>query len=110
MEENKVILPMSEYEELKRCREDMRAAIEELKKDCKERGFYVEYKLIFNDYRNPCPFDVSRINIISKDDVLNAAADEIERLSRGIKEKDDEINRLLGRSLWRRILNREGKK
>ena len=110
MEENKVILPMSEYEELKRCREDMRAAIEELKKDCKERGFYVEYKILFNGYNSTFPSNESRINIISKDDVLNAATDEIERLSRSVKEKDDEINRLLGRGLWRRILNREGKK
>lgn len=110
MEEKKVILPMSEYEELKQCREDMRAAIEELKKDCKERGFYVEYKLLFNGYYNPYPFNESRINIMSKDDVLNAAADEIERLSRSVKEKDDEINRLLGRGLWERILNSEGKK
>ena len=106
-----VILPWDEYQELLKEGEALKIAKEELEKDCKERGLYVEYimyfyeQLTFSERRiNP------RLNIYSKDTVLEAAAKEIDRLSNLAKsieeEKNEEIARLKNRNLWKRIINK----
>jgi hypothetical protein len=112
-EEKKVILPWDEYQELLKEGEALEIAKEELEKDCKERGLYVEFNAYFYEQFysllekciNP------RLSIVSKDAVLEAAAKEIDRLSNLAKsieeEKNEEIARLKNRNLWERIFNKE---
>lgn len=108
----KVLVPWDEYQELLMEGEALKLAKEELEKDCKERGLYVQYSLYF--YEELYPLLEKRINprlsIVSKDAVLEAAAKEIDRLSNLAKsieeEKNEEIARLKNRNLWQRIINK----
>lgn len=114
MEDNtkKVILSWDEYQDLLKDGEALKLAKEELEKDCKERGLYVENIMYF--YEQLTFFERSinpRLNIYSKDTVLEIAANEIDRLSNLVKsiveEKNKEIARLKSRNLWQRIFNKD---
>ena len=116
-EEKKVILPWDEYQGLLKDSEALIDAKEELRKDCKERGFYVETKLVFYNgsfYEGPLQDLNPRLSITSKDETLEAAQEEIERLSKNAKrlseqleEKERAIEHLKCRNLWKRILNKD---
>ena len=112
-EKKKVILPWDEYQELLKEGEALKLAKEELEKDCKERGLYVQYNAYFYEQFYPLlEKRISpRLNIVSKDAVLGAAAKEIDRLSNLAKsieeEKNKEIARLKNRKLWERIINKQ---
>lgn len=111
-EEKKVILPWDEYQELLDDRKALKEAREELKKDCKERGLYMETKIIFDKdgfLNNPLECVSPRTNIISKDEALKAAQKEVDRIAHSaktiIEAQDKRINRLINRNLWNRIIN-----
>ena len=111
-EQKKVLVPWDEYQELLEEGEALKIAKEELEKDCKERGLYVQYNAYF--YEQYYPLLEKRVNprlsIVPKDAVLEAAAKEIDRLSNLAKsigeEKNEEIARLKNRNLWQRIINK----
>ena len=114
-EGKKVIVPWEEYQRLSTAMDDVVRAREELAKDSKERGFYVDTTMIFTDYGTVCsPLYRTKnlINIVSKDEVLEAAQKEIDRLStlaeslsRQLDEKERTIERLKSRRLLARIFN-----
>ena len=115
MEDNtkKVILSWDEYQDLLKDGEALKLAKEELEKDCKERGLYVENIAYFYGEFYPLPEKRlnPRLNIYSKDTVLEAAAKEMDRISNLAKsieeEKNKEIARLKNRNLWQRIFNKD---
>ena len=116
-EQKKVIVPWEEYQGLLKDSESLKEAREELKKDCKERGTYMEYK-IFLSADNLTGIshvleDSARISIISKEESLKKAQDEIDRLLALVKNVKDiaeqhekTIDRLRNRNLWERIFNK----
>ena len=116
-EQKKVIVPWEEYQGLLKDSESLKEAREELKKDCKERGTYMEYK-IFLSAGNLTGIshvleDSARISIISKEESLKKAQEEIDRLSGAVKNVKDiaeqhekTIDRLRSRNLWERIFNK----
>lgn len=111
-EGKKVILPWDEYQGLLDDREALKEAREELRKDCKERGLYVETKIIFdkdNLLSDPLVCVSPRTNIISKDEALKVAQQEVDRIARSaktiIEAQNRRINRLINRNLWNRIFN-----
>jgi len=120
-DEKKVLVPWDEYQELLKEGEALKIAKEELEKDCKERGLYVQYNVYFYEQLYPLlekhinplleKYINPRLSIVSKDAVLEAAAKEIDRLSNLTKsiekEKNEEIARLKNRSLWERIFNKK---
>lgn len=110
-EQKKVLVPWDEYQELLKDSKDLKEAIEELKKDCKERGTYIEYK-IYLGISHICS-DIPRLSIISKEESLKKAQNEIDRLSAMVKNFKDiaeqhekTIDRLRNRNLWERIFNK----
>ena len=107
----KVLVPWDEYQELLKDSEALKIAKEELEKDCKERGLYVEHIMYFYEqftFSEKCINP--HLNIYSKDTVLEAAAKEIDRLSNLVKsieeEKNEKIARLKNRNRWQRIINK----
>ena len=118
-EEKKVLVPWDEYQGLLKDSETLKEAKEELKKDCKERGLYMEYlvtltidslsgiKYVGNSKTNLSP----RLSIISKEAALNEAKSEIDRLSNLLKyiteQYEGTIERLKNRNLWERIFNKK---
>jgi len=129
MEGKKVIVPWEEYQDLLKDREALNVAREELRKDCKERGLYVELNYTrqrYPDFFNPSDTDEEfwepLLNILSQEGVLKEAQKEVENAfkeaqemtrcafleaKRMVEEKEAEIKRLRERSLWDRILNKE---
>ena len=115
-EEKKVLVPWDEYQGLLKDGEALKDAREELKKDCKERGLYVETKLTIyygNFLDGPLQDINSRLSIVSKDEVLKAAQEEIDRITliaKNLKEQVEEmektIDRLMKRNLWQKIFNK----
>lgn len=110
-DEKKVLVPWDEYQGLLKDSEALKEVKEELKKDCKERGLYVEHFMYFYEQFTFFEKRINpRLNIYSKDTVLEAAAKEIDRLSNLAKsieeEKNEEIARLKNRNLWQRIINK----
>ena len=106
----RVILPWNEYQGLLKDGEALKEAREELKRDCEERGLYVETKVVVYSggfYDGPLQDINPHLNIASKDEVLKAAQEEIDRLSVAAKDLLDENRRLRGRNLWQRIINKE---
>lgn len=107
----KVLVPWDEYQDLLKDSEALKEAKEELKRDCKERGLYVETTLYWPRYDS---FDErllrSRLDIFCKDEVLELAQKEMDRISLAAKdmveEKERTIDRLLKRNLWQRIINK----
>ena len=116
-EEKKVILPWDEYQDLLKDGKALEVVREELKKDCKERGLYVETKAAVYSggfYDGPLQDINPRINIASKDETLKAAQDEIDRMAlvaKNFKERVNQlektVNRLKNRNLWDRIFNKK---
>ena len=116
-EEKKVILPWDEYQGLLKDGDALKEVREELKKDCEERGLYVETKTVFYQggfFDGPLQDLNPRISIASKDEVLKAAQEEIDRmtlvaknLNGQVKEMEKTVNHLMKRNLWQRIINKE---
>lgn len=115
MDDKKVLIPLEEYENLLKDKEAYVKIAEELKKDCKERGLYVDmtidlygYDAFFDRYREG-GFD-PRFRVISNDTALNLADKEIERLSKLLKEKsdyaklmEDKVRLMSTRNAWQRL-------
>ena len=116
-EEKKVILPWNEYQDLLKDGEALKEAREELKRDCEERGLYVETKVVVYSggfYDGPLQDINPRINIASKDEVFKAAQEEIDKialqakyLNGRVKELEKTIDHLKNRNLWDRIFNKK---
>lgn len=116
-EQKKVLVPWDEYQGLLKDSEALKEAREELKKDCKERGTYMEYKIYLsteNFIGIPCNSpDKPHLSIISKDESLKKAQNEIDRLSEMVKnikniaeQHEKTIDCLRNRNLWERIFNK----
>lgn len=115
-EGKKVIVPWDEYQGLLKDSEALKKAREELKKDCKERGLYVETNFVVYSggfFEGPFEDINPRLNIASKDEVLKAAQEEIDRIASSVKYLDgrvkelkEDIDRLTKRNLWQRIINK----
>lgn len=120
--EKKVLIPLDEYEELVRTKEDFKKLREEFEKDCEERGLYVKHELVF---RPSILFGCStteevvkelapRLTIYTKDEVLQEAQKEMERISSlseafvrdKSEEAEAEVARIKKRNLWQRIWNK----
>ena len=120
--EKKVLIPLDEYEELVRTKEDFKMLREEFEKDCEERGLYVKHELVF---RPSILFGCStteevvkelapRLTIYTKDEVLQEAQKEMERISSlseafvrdKSEEAEAEVARIKKRNLWQRIWNK----
>lgn len=113
----KVLVPWDEYQDLLKDSEALKEAREELKKDCKERGVYMEYKIYLSTENltgisHICS-DMPRLSIISKEEGFKEAQNEIDRLSGAVKNVKDiaeqhekTIDRLRSRNLWQRIINK----
>lgn len=116
-EEKKVILPWDEYQGLLKDGEALKEAREELKKDCEERGLYVETKTVVyygGFFDGPLQDINPRLSIASKDEVLKAAQEEIDRmalvaenLKERVVEMEKTIDRLEKRNLCDRIFNKK---
>ena len=112
MDDKKVLIPLEEYENLLKDKEAYVKIDEELKKDCKDRGLYIEVTVDlygYDSYHEKLGLD-PRVKIISKDAALEAAAGEIERLSKLLKEKadyaklmEDYVRLMSTRNLWQRL-------
>lgn len=115
MDDKKVLIPLEEYNSLLEDKEAYRKIAEELKKDCKERGLYVDITLDLYAYdsfiRNyeEAGFE-PRFRVISNDAALNLANEEIERLSKLLKEKadyaklmEDKVRLMSTRNVWQRL-------
>ena len=115
--EKKVLISLAEYEELVQTKEDFKKLREEFEKDCKKRGLYVKHELVF---RPSIIFGCSttdevvkelapRLTIYTKDEALQEAQKEMERISatynNALLEKDKEIEKIMNRSLFERIFN-----
>lgn len=113
----KVLVPWDEYQGLLKDSEALKEAREELKKDCKERGLYVEAKFVVYSggfFEGPLQDINPRLNIASKDEVLEAAQEEIDKIALQakyldglVKELKEDIDRLKKRNLWQRIFNKK---
>lgn len=116
-EEKKVILSWDEYQGLLKDSEALKEAREELKRDCEERGLYVETKFVVYQggfFDGPLQDINPRLGIASKDETLKAAQEEIDRMAlvaKNFKERVEEtektIDRLTKRNLWQRIFNKK---
>ena len=116
-EEKRVILPWDEYQGLLKDSEVLKEAREELKRDCEERGLYVETKFTVYQgsfFDGPLQDINPRLNIASKDETLKAAQEEIDRMAlvaenfkERVEEMEKTIERLTKRNLWQRIINKE---
>lgn len=116
-EGKKVLVPWDEYQGLLEDGKALKVAREELKKDCEERGLYVETKLVvyISSFSNGSLQDLNpRLSIASKDEVLKAAQEEIDRIALQAKNLDEQvkqlektIDHLKNRSLWDRIFNKQ---
>ena len=124
--EKKVILSLEEYEKLKADSEALTLAKEELKKDCEERGYYINMNILlfhenrYDFYGTYYPSYNARfldekppLNIISKDETLKLAQARIEELERHDKalleetrELEAKIKELHNRSLFQRIFHK----
>ncbi len=115
-EGKKVILPWDEYQGLIKDSEALKDAREELKRDCKERGLYVEAKAVVYSggfFDGPLQDIDPRISIASKDEVLKAAQEEMDKialqakyLDGRVKELEKTVVHLTKRNLWQRIFNK----
>lgn len=116
-EQKRVLVPWDEYQELLKDSEALKEAKEELKRDCEERGLFVETKLTIyygNFLDGPLQDINPHLSIASKDKTLKAAQEEIDRMAlvaKNLKEQVEEmektIDRLTKRNLWQRIFNKK---
>ena len=112
----KVILPWEEYQGLLDDREALKEAREELRKDCEERGLYVETKFVVYSgvfFDGPLQDINPRLGIASKDEAFKAAQEEIDKialqakyLDGRVKQLEKTVNRLTKRNLWQRVINK----
>lgn len=106
-DERKVLIPMSEYNELIECKQALKDAKDELKKDCKERNLYVEIQVYWNEASGLFDRKINpRLNLMSKEEALATAQDELYRLGYVNKELKDEIDRLKNLKLFDRIFKK----
>lgn len=113
----KVLVPWDEYQGLLKDSEALKEAREELKRDCEERGLYVETKFAVYQggfFDGPLQDINPHLGIASKDETLKAAQEEIDRMAlvaKNFKEQVEEmektIDRLTKRNLWQRIFNKK---
>ncbi len=113
----KVILPWDEYQGLLKDSEALKEAREELKRDCEERGLYVETKFVVYQggfFDGPLQDINPLLGIASKDETLKAAQEEIDRMAlvaKNFKEQVEEMKKtidcLTKRNLWQRIFNKK---
>lgn len=115
MDDKKVLIPLEEYESLIKDKEAYIKIEKELEKDCEERGLYVKitldlvgYDNFFNAHKDE-GFD-PRFRVISNDTALILAYEEIERLSKLLKEErqysknmEDKVRLMPTRNLWQRL-------
>ena len=116
-EGKKVLVPWDEYQGLLKDGEALKEARKELKRDCEERGLYVETKVVVYSggfYDGPLQDINPHLNIASKDEVLKAAQEEIDKialqakyLDGRVKELEKTIDHLTKRNLWQRIFNKK---
>jgi hypothetical protein len=116
-DEKKVILPWDEYQRLLKDGEALKEVREELKRDCEERGLYVETKVVVYSggfYDGPLQDIDPRISIASKDEVLKAAQEEMDKialqakyLDGRVKQLEKTVDHLKNRNLWDRIFNKK---
>jgi len=110
-----VTLPMEEYKQLLADQELKDRLLKDLEKDAKDRGFFVQeityVKGIVCDYEY-IP-DKNKLKIISKDEVLVKAQEEIDRLSNlceELKKKNHTLNeytiRMENRGFFARLFNK----
>ena len=112
MDDKKVLIPLEEYENLLKDNEAYSKIADELKKDCKDRGLYIEVTVDlygYDSYHEKLGLD-PRVKIISKDAALEAAAGEIERLSKLLraekrysKNMEDKVRLMSTRNVWQRL-------
>ena len=116
-EQKKVLVPWEEYQGLLKDSEALKEAREKLKKDCKERGTYMEYKIFLSTDNltgvSHIIGDNARLSIISNEESFKEAQNEIDRLLIVVKNIKDiaeqhkkTIDRLRSRNLWERIFNK----
>ena len=116
-EEKKVILPWDEYQGLLKDGEALKEVREELKRDCEERGLYVETKVVVYSggfFDGPLQDIDPRISIASKDEVLKAAQEEIDKialqakyLDERVKQLEKTVDHLKNRNILDRIFNKK---
>ena len=123
--EKKVLIPIDEYEKLVQTKEDFEKLRKEFEKDCKERGLYVKHELVFrpsiligcSTTDEVAKALVPRLTIYTKDEVLQEAQKEMERISSlsetFVRDKGEEadkaeaeLTRMKKRNLWQRIWNK----
>ena len=115
-DKKKVLVPWDEYQGLLEDGKALEVVREELKKDCEERGLYVETKLVVysGDFFDGPLQDINpRISIASKDEVLKAAQEEMDKialqakyLDGRVKQLEKTVDHLTKRNLWQRIINK----
>ena len=116
-DEKKVLVPWDEYQGLLKDGEALKEAREELMRDCEERGLYVERKVVVYSgglFDGPLQDINPRLSIASKEEVLKAAQEEMDKialqakyLDGRVKELEKAIDRLKNRNLWDRIFNKK---
>lgn len=116
MNEKKVLIPLEEYENLVKNEKALGEIQKELEKDCEERKLFVRMSLSFYEWSDfeKKYFQDPRVTLITKDDALELASKEIERLSEANKAIIDTnkslksaIEALENRNLFQRILNKK---
>lgn len=116
MSEKKVLIPLEEYEDLIKNEKALDEIQKELEKDCEERKLFVKVSFTFYDYNDfeKKYFQDPRVTLITKDDALEVASKEIERLSEANKVLVDKnkslksaIEAIGNRNLFQRILNKK---
>ena len=115
-DKKKVLVPWDEYQGLLKDSEALKEVREELKRDCEERGLYVESKLVVYSgcfFDGPLQDINPRISIASKDEVLKAAQEEMDKialqakyLDGRVKELKDDKNSITKRNQWQRIFKK----
>lgn len=117
-----VTLPIEEYEELVQCQKDKQRLMEEIETNADKRGYLVRYIMNFwrkNDKNGwnaeyETVREKSTLKIISKDEVLKEAQNEIDRLTKLAEELAmknttlaKENNNLKNRGFFARLFNKE---
>lgn len=118
MNDKKVILTMEEYEKLKADSDALKMAKEELKKDSKERGYYVEFNIPWERlgqdhyYNNRYITRMEPIKIFTRDEALELAQSRVDEAHADVKALLDKVEglerryeRLSHRNFFQRLFN-----
>ena len=110
--EKKVILSLEEYEKLKADSEALTLTKEELKKDCEERGYYVDLTLRWEPngsygrfYNGRFINLASPLRVITKDEALELAQETIDELQKDKEALISKVNSLEGELRYIRSRN-----